>query len=60
MLQLKSEHRDPGLIRGVIEELEKSLHMAEDVCPGVTDRMIDHILDRVQRSVKHTLQGLDT
>ncbi|XP_056587319.1 serine/threonine-protein kinase 26 [Triplophysa dalaica] len=47
--ELKSEHRDPGLIRGVIEELEKSLHMAEDVCPGVTDRMIDHILDRVQR-----------
>ncbi|KAA0720474.1 Serine/threonine-protein kinase 26 [Triplophysa tibetana] len=51
--ELKSEHKDPGLIRGVIEELEKSLHMAEDVCPGVTDRMIDHILDRVQRFSFH-------
>uniref|UniRef100_A0A673GEP1 non-specific serine/threonine protein kinase n=1 Tax=Sinocyclocheilus rhinocerous TaxID=307959 RepID=A0A673GEP1_9TELE len=34
----------------VLEQLEKSLHVAEDICPGVTDRMISHILERVQRS----------
>lgn len=48
--ELKAEHRDADrLIKGVIEELEKSLHMAEDLCPGVTDKMIGHILERVQR-----------
>ncbi|XP_051534295.1 serine/threonine-protein kinase 26-like [Myxocyprinus asiaticus] len=47
--ELKSQHRDEEMTRGVIEELEKSLYMAEDLCPGVTDRMISHILERVQR-----------
>lgn len=41
------------MTRGVLEELEKSLHVAEDLCPGVTDRMISHILERVQRSDTH-------
>uniref|UniRef100_A0A3B1J232 non-specific serine/threonine protein kinase n=1 Tax=Astyanax mexicanus TaxID=7994 RepID=A0A3B1J232_ASTMX len=49
--ELKLQHRDGDVKRSVIEDLEKSLHAAEDVCPGVTDRMISHILERVQRSV---------
>ncbi|XP_016334585.1 serine/threonine-protein kinase 26-like [Sinocyclocheilus anshuiensis] len=48
--ELKSQHRDDDVTRGVLEQLEKSLHVAEDICPGVTDRMITHILERVQRS----------
>ncbi|XP_016102230.1 serine/threonine-protein kinase 26-like [Sinocyclocheilus grahami] len=47
--ELKSQHRDDDVTRGVLEQLEKSLHVAEDICPGVTDRMITHILERVQR-----------
>ncbi|XP_042567452.1 serine/threonine-protein kinase 26-like, partial [Cyprinus carpio] len=47
--ELKSQHRDDDMTRGVLEQLEKSLHVAEDICPGVTDRMITHILERVQR-----------
>ncbi|TTX06322.1 Serine/threonine-protein kinase 26 [Bagarius yarrelli] len=40
-------NKDPTF--SVIEDLEKSLHAAEDVCPGITDQMINHIVDRVQR-----------
>uniref|UniRef100_A0A671SX41 non-specific serine/threonine protein kinase n=1 Tax=Sinocyclocheilus anshuiensis TaxID=1608454 RepID=A0A671SX41_9TELE len=47
--ELKSQHSDDDTTR-VLEQLEKSLHVAEDICPGVTDRMISHILERVQRS----------
>ncbi|XP_016123032.1 serine/threonine-protein kinase 26-like [Sinocyclocheilus grahami] len=46
--ELKSQHSDDDKTR-VLEQLEKSLHVAEDICPGVTDRMISHILERVQR-----------
>ncbi|XDV39383.1 hypothetical protein PO909_008634 [Leuciscus waleckii] len=51
--ELKSQQRDDEMTRGVLEELEKSLHVAEDLCPGVTDSMISHILERVQRSDTH-------
>uniref|UniRef100_A0A8C1YTE1 non-specific serine/threonine protein kinase n=1 Tax=Cyprinus carpio TaxID=7962 RepID=A0A8C1YTE1_CYPCA len=37
--ELKSQHSDDDTTR-VLEQLEKSLHVAEDICPGVTDRMI--------------------
>uniref|UniRef100_A0A8C1NB98 non-specific serine/threonine protein kinase n=1 Tax=Cyprinus carpio TaxID=7962 RepID=A0A8C1NB98_CYPCA len=47
--ELKSQHSDDDTTR-VLEQLEKSLHVAEDICPGVTDRMISQILERVQRS----------
>ncbi|KTG04487.1 hypothetical protein cypCar_00003457 [Cyprinus carpio] len=46
--ELKSQHSDDDTTR-VLEQLEKSLHVAEDICPGVTDRMISQILERVQR-----------
>uniref|UniRef100_A0A8C1R4P0 non-specific serine/threonine protein kinase n=1 Tax=Cyprinus carpio TaxID=7962 RepID=A0A8C1R4P0_CYPCA len=45
--ELKSQHSDDDTTR-VLEQLEKSLHVAEDICPGVTDRMISQILERVQ------------
>ncbi|XP_062311891.1 serine/threonine-protein kinase 26 [Osmerus eperlanus] len=34
---------------GGVEELERSVHLAEDVCPGITDTMLTHILERFQR-----------
>lgn len=43
-LQLKLQHRP-----GVLEELERSLLKAEDMSPGVTDKMVGHILERVKR-----------
>lgn len=29
-----------------IEELERNIRLAEDLCPGITDRMVKHIIDR--------------
>uniref|UniRef100_A0A674CP79 non-specific serine/threonine protein kinase n=1 Tax=Salmo trutta TaxID=8032 RepID=A0A674CP79_SALTR len=41
--------RRDGQMKGGIEELEKNLHLAEDICPGVTDKMINRIIDKFQR-----------
>uniref|UniRef100_A0A8C7KZ30 non-specific serine/threonine protein kinase n=1 Tax=Oncorhynchus kisutch TaxID=8019 RepID=A0A8C7KZ30_ONCKI len=41
--------RRDGQMKGGIEELEKNLHMAEDICPGVTDKMVNRIIDKFQR-----------
>ncbi|CAB1315904.1 unnamed protein product [Coregonus sp. 'balchen'] len=49
--ELKLQRRD-GEIKGVIEELEKSLHLAEDICPGVTDKMVNRIIDKFQRHLQ--------
>ncbi|XP_010893000.1 serine/threonine-protein kinase 26 isoform X2 [Esox lucius] len=46
--ELKLQHRG-GETKGTLEELEKSLHMADDICPGVTDRMVSRIMDKFQR-----------
>ncbi|KAF7697428.1 hypothetical protein HF521_005846 [Silurus meridionalis] len=48
--ELKLQHRDGDVRRNVIEDLEKSLHAAEDLCHGITDKMISHILERVKSS----------
>ncbi|KAJ8348502.1 hypothetical protein SKAU_G00270910 [Synaphobranchus kaupii] len=32
-----------------LEELEKSIHQAEDLCPGITDHMVNHILHTFKR-----------
>lgn len=29
--------------------MEKSIHLAEDICPGVTDKMVNRIVDKFQR-----------
>uniref|UniRef100_A0A4W5RB83 Serine/threonine protein kinase 26 n=1 Tax=Hucho hucho TaxID=62062 RepID=A0A4W5RB83_9TELE len=41
--------RRDGQMKGGIEELEKNLHLAEDICPGVTDKMVNRIIDKFQR-----------
>uniref|UniRef100_A0AAY4A303 non-specific serine/threonine protein kinase n=1 Tax=Denticeps clupeoides TaxID=299321 RepID=A0AAY4A303_9TELE len=44
--ELKQQHR-----ASVLDDLEKSVNLAEDLCPGIIDSMVNHILERVQRSV---------
>ena len=39
-------------MKGVMEDLEKSIHLAEDICPGVTDKMGNRIVDKFQRGVR--------
>ncbi|XP_070991402.1 serine/threonine-protein kinase 26-like isoform X1 [Oncorhynchus clarkii lewisi] len=46
--ELKLQRRD-GEMKGVMEDLEKSIHLAEDICPGVTDKMVNRIVDKFQR-----------
>uniref|UniRef100_A0A3B4WV98 non-specific serine/threonine protein kinase n=1 Tax=Seriola lalandi dorsalis TaxID=1841481 RepID=A0A3B4WV98_SERLL len=37
--------------RQAIEELERNIRLAEEVCPGITDRMVTHIIARYQKYV---------
>lgn len=45
-LQLKEQHKEHSEQRMAIEELERNIRLAEDLCPGITDRMVKHIIDR--------------
>lgn len=45
-LQLKEQHKEHSEQRLAIEELERNIRIAEDQCPGITDRMVKHIIDR--------------
>ncbi|XP_061921249.1 serine/threonine-protein kinase 26 [Entelurus aequoreus] len=44
--ELKQQHKEHSEQRLAIEELEHNIRMAEDVCPGITDRMVTHIIAR--------------
>lgn len=46
LLQLKEQHKEHSEQRMAIEELERNIQLAEDLCPGITDRMVKHIIDR--------------
>lgn len=46
LLQLKEQHKEHSDQRLAIEELERNIRLAEDLCPGITDRMVKHIIDR--------------
>uniref|UniRef100_A0A3B3ZCL8 Protein kinase domain-containing protein n=1 Tax=Periophthalmus magnuspinnatus TaxID=409849 RepID=A0A3B3ZCL8_9GOBI len=46
---LKQQHKEHSEQRLAIEELERNIRLAEDVCPGITDRMVTHILARYER-----------
>ncbi|KAM8882305.1 serine/threonine-protein kinase 26 isoform 2-T2 [Synchiropus picturatus] len=43
---LKQQHKEHSEQRQAIEELENKFRFAEDVCPGITDRMITRIIAR--------------
>uniref|UniRef100_A0A4W5LSA6 non-specific serine/threonine protein kinase n=1 Tax=Hucho hucho TaxID=62062 RepID=A0A4W5LSA6_9TELE len=42
------DRRDSDEQRGAIEELERNIRLAEDVCPGITDKMVARIITRFQ------------
>ncbi|TKS93073.1 Serine/threonine-protein kinase 26 [Collichthys lucidus] len=44
--ELKQQHKEHSEQRLAIEELERNIRLAEDVCPGITDRMVTHIIAR--------------
>ncbi|MBN3301245.1 STK26 kinase, partial [Amia calva] len=48
-MELKLQHRDNAAKKDAIDELEKSIRLAEDACPGITDKMVKKILDRFQK-----------
>ncbi|KAK7910009.1 hypothetical protein WMY93_014693 [Mugilogobius chulae] len=47
--ELKQQHNEHSEQRQAIEDLERNIRLAEDVCPGITDRMVSHILARYNK-----------
>ncbi|XP_042372350.1 serine/threonine-protein kinase 26-like, partial [Plectropomus leopardus] len=47
--ELKQQHKEHSEQRLAIEELERNIRLAEEVCPGITDRMVTHIIARYQK-----------
>ncbi|XP_044540209.1 serine/threonine-protein kinase 25-like, partial [Gracilinanus agilis] len=47
--ELKEKHRQTGGSVGAMEELENAFSLAEESCPGISDRLIAHLVERVQR-----------
>lgn len=48
-LQLKDKHKQTGGNVGAMEELENAFSLAEESCPGISDKLIAHMVERVQR-----------
>ncbi|XP_054839054.1 serine/threonine-protein kinase 25 isoform X2 [Eublepharis macularius] len=47
--ELKDKHKQTGGNVGAMEELENAFSLAEESCPGISDKLIAHMVDRVQR-----------
>ncbi|MGH0130452.1 UNVERIFIED_CONTAM: hypothetical protein FKN15_001664 [Acipenser sinensis] len=47
--ELKQQSRDNATKTDVIEGLEKSIQMAEETCPGITDKMVKRIMEKFQK-----------
>ncbi|XP_075890308.1 serine/threonine-protein kinase 26-like [Nelusetta ayraudi] len=50
--ELKEQHKEHSEQRMAIEELERNIQLAEDLCPGITDRMVKHIIDRFSKKLE--------
>lgn len=48
-LQLKEKHKQSGGSVGALEELENAFSLAEESCPGISDKLMVHLVERVQR-----------
>lgn len=48
-VQLKDKRRASGGGAGAIEELENAFNLAEESCPGISDRLVTHMMERVCR-----------
>ncbi|XP_006875274.1 PREDICTED: serine/threonine-protein kinase 25 isoform X4 [Chrysochloris asiatica] len=47
--ELKEKHRQSSGRAGALEELENAFSLAEESCPGISDRLVAHLVERVQR-----------
>ncbi|XP_023376855.1 serine/threonine-protein kinase 25 [Pteropus vampyrus] len=47
--QLREKHRQSGGGVGALEELENAFSLAEESCPGISDQLMAHLVERVQR-----------
>lgn len=47
--ELKQQHKEESEQRQAIEQLERNICLAEEVCPGITDRMVTHIIARFNK-----------
>uniref|UniRef100_A0A8C2Z448 non-specific serine/threonine protein kinase n=1 Tax=Cyclopterus lumpus TaxID=8103 RepID=A0A8C2Z448_CYCLU len=47
--ELKEKRRASGGGVGAIEELENAFNLAEESCPGISDRLVTHMMERVCR-----------
>lgn len=47
--QLKDKRQANGGGVGAIEELENAFSLAEESCPGISDRLVTHMMERVCR-----------
>lgn len=47
--QLKEKHKLRGGGAGALEELENAFSLAEESCPGISDKLMAHLVERVQR-----------
>lgn len=47
--QLKEKHKQSGGSVGALEELENAFSLAEESCPGISDKLMVHLVERVQR-----------
>ena len=48
-LQLKEKHKQSGGGLGALEELENAFSLAEESCPGISDKLMAQLVERVQR-----------
>ncbi|KAH0623973.1 hypothetical protein JD844_007204 [Phrynosoma platyrhinos] len=49
LFKLKDKHKQTGGNVGAMEELENAFGLAEESCPGISDKLIAHMVERVQR-----------
>uniref|UniRef100_A0AAY4E0P1 Serine/threonine-protein kinase 25 n=1 Tax=Denticeps clupeoides TaxID=299321 RepID=A0AAY4E0P1_9TELE len=47
--ELKEKRRSGGGSVGALEELENAFNLAEESCPGISDHMLTHMMERVCR-----------
>uniref|UniRef100_A0A8C3WQ87 non-specific serine/threonine protein kinase n=1 Tax=Catagonus wagneri TaxID=51154 RepID=A0A8C3WQ87_9CETA len=47
--ELKEKHKQSGGGVGALEELENAFSLAEESCPGISDKLMARLVERVQR-----------
>lgn len=47
--QLREKHMQNGGGLGALEELENAFSLAEEACPGISDKLVLRLVERVQR-----------